>query len=178
MIAPTLETPRLILRALSPDDWEAYAEAWADPRMTRFIGGQPRDRPTSWGKFLQAAGLWSILGYGYWSFIERETGRLAGNGGLAQFERGVAALAGHAEAGWAFVPDAWGKGYATEAMSAILDWADRGPRLAEIRAIIDADNLASNRVAEKCGFVRAIASLPEMPGTALWTRAARPSAAA
>ena len=109
MIAPTLETPRLILRALSPDDWEAYAEAWADPRMTRFIGGQPRYRPTSWGKFLQAAGLWSILGYGYWSFIDRETGRLAGNGGLAQFERGVAALAGHAEAGWAFVPDVWGK---------------------------------------------------------------------
>jgi RimJ/RimL family protein N-acetyltransferase len=59
MIAPTLETPRLILRALSPDDWETYAEAWTGPRMTRFIGGQPRDRPTSRGKFLQDAALWT-----------------------------------------------------------------------------------------------------------------------
>jgi RimJ/RimL family protein N-acetyltransferase len=150
--APTLETPRLILRALSLDDWEAYATAWADARLTTFIGGEPRDRTTSWGKFLQGIGLWPLFGYGYWSFIESETGQFVGNGGLARFERGLPELEGLPEAGWAFVPDAWGKGYATEAMAAILDWADRSIDATEIRCIVDPGNIASHRVATKLGF--------------------------
>lgn len=152
LTAPTLDTPRLRLRALSMDDWEAYAAAWADPRMTRFIGGEPRDRATSWGKFLQGIGLWPLFGFGYWSFIERDGGRFVGNGGLARFERGIPELAGFPEAGWAFVPDAWGKGYATEAMGAVLAWADTILGERETRCIIDPMNAASRRVAEKLGY--------------------------
>ncbi|NCX50981.1 MAG: GNAT family N-acetyltransferase, partial [Burkholderiaceae bacterium] len=58
------------------------------------------------------------------AFLDRETGAFLGNGGLAQFERGIPELGGFPEAGWAFVPAAWGKGYATEAMGAIFNWAD------------------------------------------------------
>ena len=152
MIAPTLRTERLILRPLSLDDWEAYAAAWADPRMTAFIGGQPRTRTESWGKFLQSIGLWPLFGYGYWSFVDRESGAFLGNGGLASFERGLSELTGYPEAGWAFVPDAWGKGLATEAMAAVLAWADETLGHKEIRCIIDPDNIASLRVAAKLGF--------------------------
>lgn len=154
MIAPTLITDRLIIAPMALEHWEAYAEAWADPRMTKFIGGEPRSRTISWGKMLQGIGLWSLFGYGYWSFVERQSGVFVGNGGLAQFERGIAALAGFAEAGWAFVPDAWGKGYATEAMTAILHWADSELRLPEIRCIIDPGNVASHNVAAKLGFAK------------------------
>ncbi len=170
MIAPTLTTDRLILRAQSLDDFEAYQAAWADPEMTRFIGGTPRDRNTSWQKFLMGSGLWSVLGYGYWSFIDRETGSLLGNGGLAQFERGVPALEGHVEAGWAFVPAAWGKGYATEAMAAVLAWSDAHLKPPEIRAIIDHDNIASARVAEKLGFATLLPVIPELTESVLWRR--------
>jgi RimJ/RimL family protein N-acetyltransferase len=152
MIAPTLTTERLSIEPMSLAHWEAYAAAWADPRMTEFIGGEPRSRNTSWGKFLAGIGLWPILGYGYWSFIERESGRFVGNGGLAQFERGIPELAGYPEAGWAFAPDAWGKGYATEAMTAILQWADEAAKLPETRCIIDRGNAASHKVAAKLGF--------------------------
>jgi RimJ/RimL family protein N-acetyltransferase len=116
------------------------------------------------------SGLWPVLGYGYWSFIERQTGAFLGNGGLAQFERGVAALESHVEAGWAFVPAAWGKGYATEAMAAVLEWADTVLNIIEIRAIIDHDNLASARVAEKLGFTCLMPIIPELPEAALWQR--------
>jgi RimJ/RimL family protein N-acetyltransferase len=85
--------------------------------------------------------------------LERESGRFVGNGGLAQFERGIAALEDLPEAGWAFTPDAWGKGYATEAMTAILDWAD-AHALGEIRCIIDTGNTASHNVARKLGFTK------------------------
>ena len=153
MTAPTLITERLIIAPMSLDHFEAHAAAWADPEMTRFIGGNPRSRNESWGKFLQGAGLWSIMGYGYWSFLDRATGAYLGNGGLAQFERGIAELVDYPEAGWAFAPGAWGKGYATEAMTTILKWADEA-KLGEIRCIIDPDNAASHNVATKLGFAK------------------------
>ena len=152
--APTLTTPRLTIAPMALGHFEAHAAAWADPDMTRFIGGNPRSRNESWGKFLQGAGLWSIVGYGYWSFLDRVTGDYLGNGGLAQFERGIPELEGHAEAGWAFAPGAWGKGYATEAMTAILAWSDATLALPEIRCIIDPGNAASHNVAVKLGFTK------------------------
>lgn len=151
MIAPTLVTDRLSIEPMALAHWEEYAAAWADPRMTEFIGGAPRIRNVSWAKMLQGIGLWSLLGYGYWSFVECATGKFVGNGGLAQFERGIPELEGYPEAGWAFAPDAWGKGYATEAMAAILAWADAA-KLGEIRCIIDPGNAASHNVAAKLGF--------------------------
>lgn len=153
LIAPTLHTSRLTLTALSMDHWEAYAAAWADPELTAFIGGKPRSRIESWTKFTQGIGLWPLFGYGYWAFLDRDTGAFLGNGGLAQFERGIPELGGFPEAGWAFVPAAWGKGYATEAMGAIFNWADSQLK-SEIRCIIDPGNIASDRVAQKLGFVR------------------------
>lgn len=153
MTAPTLTTERLIIAPMSLDHFEEHAAAWADPEMTRFIGGNPRSRNESWSKFLQGAGLWSIMGYGYWSFLDRASGAYLGNGGLAQFERGIAELIDYPEAGWAFAPGAWGKGYATEAMTAILAWADEA-KLDEIRCIIDPGNVASHNVATKLGFTK------------------------
>ncbi len=153
MRAPTLVTERLSIEPMSLAHWEEYAAAWGDPRMTAFIGGEPRGRNLSWGKMLQGIGMWSLFGYGYWSFVERETGRFVGNGGLAQFERGIPELANMPEAGWAFTPDAWGRGYATEAMSEILDWAD-SQNLGETRCIIDIGNAASHKVAHKLGYTK------------------------
>lgn len=152
-IAPTLQTARLTITALTLAHWEAYAVAWADPELTTFIGGKPRTRSESWTKFTQAIGLWPLFGYGYWAFLDRETGAFLGNGGLACFERGIDALEGFPEAGWAFVPAAWGRGLATEAMAAILNWAD-GQIASEIRCIIDPANVASDSVASKLGFTR------------------------
>ena len=150
--APLLETEHLLVAPMTLGHWEDYAAAWADPELTTFIGGQPRSRTESWGKFLQGFALWQLFGYGYWAFIDRQTGKFLGNGGLAQFERGIPELVGYPEAGWAFVPGTWGKGYATEAMAAILGWADRELGQ-EIRCIIDPGNVASRRVASKLGFV-------------------------
>jgi RimJ/RimL family protein N-acetyltransferase len=152
VIPPTLTTERLVIEPLALRHWEPYAAAWADPRMTQFISPEPRKRQESWMKFLQGAGLWSMFGYGYLAFCDRATGAFLGNGGLAQMERGIAGLEGYPEAGWAFTPDAWNKGYATEAMQAVLQWADGALPDPEIRCIIDINNHASMRVGEKLGF--------------------------
>jgi RimJ/RimL family protein N-acetyltransferase len=152
MQAPILQSARMQLEPLGLDHWETYAAMWADPRTTAFIGGEPRDRATSWTKFIAAAGLWPICGFGYWSFIDQETGAFVGMGGLARFERGIAGLEGFPEAGWAIAPNGWGKGLATEAMTEVLAWADNVLNAPTIRCIIDPGNDASFKVATKLGF--------------------------
>src|SRR3546814_2976606 len=75
---------------------------WADARVTRFIGGEPRAPDVSWGKFLSSAGLWPVMGFGYWVFADRASDALIGMGGLSYFGRGIPELEGRPEAGWAF----------------------------------------------------------------------------
>lgn len=173
MIAPTIITERLILRAFTLDDWEAYAQAWADPELTAFIGGEPRSRNMSWTKFTQAVGLWPLLGYGYWAFVDRKTGAFLGNGGLARFERGIDQLEGFPEAGWAFVPAAWGRGFASEAVAAIINWSEITLKAPEVRCIIDPRNAPSIRVAEKNGFVRIDEVENELGVSLVYARKAR-----
>lgn len=151
-LAPTLETARLRLRPHRLADKDRHIAMWADERVTRFIGGEPRAPDASWGKFLSAAGLWPVMGYGYWVFADRQSDALIGMGGLSYFCRGMPELEDVPEAGWAFGADHWGSGLATEAMAAALGWADAHLDAAEVRCIIDPGNEASERVAEKLGF--------------------------
>lgn len=148
---PVIETARLRLREHRLSDKEAHVAMWADARVTRFIGGEPRTPDVSWGKFLSAAGLWPVMGFGYWVFADKVSDRLIGMGGLSYFGRGIAELEGVPEAGWAFDADHWGGGLATEAMRAVLAWADEH-LAAEVRCIIEPGHGASERVAAKLGF--------------------------
>jgi RimJ/RimL family protein N-acetyltransferase len=152
MNPPTIETPRLRLRGQRLSDKDAHVAMWADPRVTRFIGGEPRDEMLSWSKFLGAAGLWPVMGFGYWVFADKDSDRLIGMGGLSYFARGVPALEGVPEAGWAFDADHWGMGLATEAMAAVLAWADAHLDAPEVRCIINPGHGASEAVAAKLGF--------------------------
>jgi len=151
MDAPTLTTERLTLRGLSMADWEPYATIWQDPRVTAFIGGAPRPRDIAWPKFGQAAAMWGLVGYGNWAVIDRADGTFLGVAGLSDFKRGIDELEGYPEAGWAFAAASWGRGIASEAITAVTGWADAGG-IAETRCMIDHGNIASVRVAARCGY--------------------------
>ena len=151
---PVIETERLRLRPQLLSDKADHIAMWADERVTRFIGGEPRAPDVSWGKFLSSAGLWPVMGFGYWVFADRASDALIGMGGLSYFCRGIPELEDVPEAGWAFAADHWGGGLATEAMSTALGWADAHLDAGEVRCIIDQGNAASERVAAKLGFRR------------------------
>ncbi len=159
MIVPTLTTDRLTLRAIGMEDWEAYAAMWADPRVTEFIGGTPRTRDVSWPKFGQAVGMWPLFGYGNWAVVDQTDATFMGVCGFAHYERGIAELGMFPEAGWAFAAESWGRGIASEAIGAIVAWADAN-LIAETRCLIDDANLASVRVATRNGYVPC-ATLPD-----------------
>jgi len=133
-------------------DWAAYAAMWADPRVTAFIGGEPRPRDVAWLKFGQAAGMWSLFGLGNWCVVDRTDDMFLGICGFAIYERGIAELEGFPEAGWAFAAESWGRGIASEAIGAIHDWADKAG-LSETRCLIDNDNIASVKVATRVGYL-------------------------
>ncbi|MGJ3231033.1 MAG: GNAT family N-acetyltransferase [Oceanicaulis sp.] len=150
---PGLQTERLTLRAFTPADFDAFAAIWGDERVTRHISGAASSRSESWTRFLRLAGLWPILGYGYWAVEARDTGALAGLAGFADFKRDIEAdIDGLPEAGWVFAPAAHGKGYATEAMGAALAWLDARPEGARSCCLINPANAASIRVADKLGY--------------------------
>jgi RimJ/RimL family protein N-acetyltransferase len=172
MIAPTLTTRQLVLHPITMAHWEPYAAMWADPRVTTFIGGEPRPRQLAWTKFGQAAAMFPLFGYGNWAVIDRDNGAFLGVCGFAQYERGYAELEGVPECGWAFAADSWGRGVASEAVAAVTGWADE-QGIPETRCIIDHANAASVRVAERNGYVPFV----ELPGKLTAFRRPLPSRA-
>lgn len=151
--APRIETARLILRAHGAADLDAVAAMWSDAALVRHITGKPSTREESWARILRYAGLWPTKGYGYWAVEDKATGRFAGDIGLADFARDIAPAMDMApEAGWVLAPWAHGKGYATEAVLATLAWADANLTGLRAHCMLDVENVASVRVAQKCGF--------------------------
>lgn len=150
--APTLHTLRLILRPHVVADYTACRTLWADPQVVRHIGGVALDSQTVWFRILRYAGMWSLLGYGMLVIEDRDSGAFLGEAGLLSAERSLPELAGVPEAGWVLGSQAWGRGIATEAMQAILEWADVHVEAPSIRCIIDPGNDASIKVAEKLSF--------------------------
>ena len=154
---PALDTPRLTLRGHTPADLGDCAAMWGDARVTQHILRHPATAEEVWARMLRYAGLWSLVGYGYWVVRERATGQFVGEVGLADFHRAITPSLDAPEAGWVLTAGAHGRGYATEAVRAMLAWADRQtapPALTTGRTVclIAPENTASVRVAEKCGF--------------------------
>ena len=150
---PTIETERLRLRGFRENDLDAQAVVLGDPEVTRHLGGSTFSREDTWRRMLCAPGLWTMLGYGYWAIERREDNAFLGQVGFADFKRDMTpSIEGLPEMGWIFAPHAQGQGYAAEAVSAALDWADTTLRTPEINAIIDPANARSIRLAERSGF--------------------------
>jgi RimJ/RimL family protein N-acetyltransferase len=150
---PTLETERLILRVQTRQDFPAFAAMWADPVVTRFIGGAPLSEEDAWSKFMRIAGHWTLLGVGFWGIFEKASGQRIGEAGILDVKREIVpSFHGVPEIGWGLLPAVHGKGYATEAVQAILGWAENHFGMVRMVCIVDPENAPSLRVAARCGF--------------------------
>jgi RimJ/RimL family protein N-acetyltransferase len=153
MSVPIIETARLRLRGHTGADFDGHAALWGDRRVTRFIGGKPSTREEAWGRLLRLIGLWPTLGFGYWLVEEQATGAYVGDVGFADFKRDMEpSFGGAPEHGWALSPALQGKGYATEAVAASLDWARKRLPGRDCVCMIDPENAPSLKVAQKVGY--------------------------
>lgn len=154
-LAPTITTDRLILRHHVMDDFEPLYQVLESDRA-EFLGGKT-SREDSWYWIAAEVGSWSLVGHGSWGVERREDGAFLGQVGINQpydFPE--------QEIGWVLVPEAEGKGYATEAAGAALDWARRVLKPASLVSYIDPQNNRSIALAKRLGAtLDKDAALPE-----------------
>jgi RimJ/RimL family protein N-acetyltransferase len=146
--APELiETPRLALRRPRATDAGAiFARYAADPDVTRYVGWPAHQTVDDTFGFLAFDGSqWEKWPAGSFLCWSRESGALLGGTGLL-FETPLRAMTGYV-----FAKDAWGRGYASEALTAMVDLS-RALGVVCLFAVCHADHRASARVLEKCGF--------------------------
>ncbi len=142
---PRIETGRLLLRLPERADFEGYAAFFADEEAARGVGGA-LPRGLAWRRFLQMPGAWAIQGFGMFSIIEKSTGTWLGQAGPWQPD-------GHngTEVGWMLLRAHWGRGFATEAVTAAIDFSFATLGWSEVIHNILPDNAASIALAERVG---------------------------
>lgn len=145
-----LETARLRLRPCRLEDFESVYGLWTDEHVRRFLFDGRIVSPGEARAFVEASlSNFERRGYGLWLVYARGGESLVGFAGLLGAEEGEAP-----NLIYGFRPDCCGRGYATEAARAVLDYAAQGLRLNLIKADVDEPNAASVRVLEKLGMRR------------------------
>ncbi len=144
-----IETARLVLRKPRARDAHAMFTRYAsDPEVTRFLSWARHRSVEDTRAFLEFSDAeWRRWPAGPYLIESRAGGQLLGSTGLA-FETPF-----RAATGYVLARDAWGAGYATEALGGMVDLA-RGLGLRRLYALCHPDHAASWRVLEKCGFLR------------------------
>lgn len=144
-----IETARLVLRRPLAADAEAiFARYAADPEVTRFVGWPAHRSVEETRAFLAFSDAhWACWPAGPYLVQARADGGLVGSTGLA-FERPW-----RAATGYVLARDAWGKGYATEALRAMIDTA-RAVGVRRLYALCHTEHRPSWHVLEKAGLER------------------------
>lgn len=149
-MAVILETPRLLLRHLVMADLDELYALYRDPEITKYIPDAPRSREEA-----QEELEWHMHGHpkypelGLWATIHKETGKFIGRCGLLPWE-----IDGQHEVEIAYTIARvyWGQGLGSEAARAILQYGFEKLNLARLICLVNEDNIASQKVAEKIGM--------------------------
>lgn len=146
MMAPRLETERLVLRGYTKEDFEPFASFMADQDVMRYLSGSPLTRAEAWRNLSSSIGHWTLRGYGTWAVERKQDGAFMGRVGMINPE-GWPGL----EVGWTLGKPYWGRGYATEAASAAMRYAFLTQPVERIISCIHPENAASQAVALRLG---------------------------
>ena len=148
---PTLETSRLILRSLVPEDAASLRRWLARDEIYTYWGrkaskGEREPElmfidPRPWVKRKPDPDF-------TWGIVLKETNAVIGDVSIFDIEN-----ARMGSVGYRLDPDLWGHGYVTEALRAAVEFIFTHTELDRLHATADVRNTASNRVLEKCGFV-------------------------
>ena len=147
-----IETERLVLREIIPEDAKAFFEMDSNPEVVKYVGMKPL---TEIGQSIEM--IKSIRkqyeenGIGRWAVIQKDNGKLVGWSGLKLIKE----INNHKnihDLGYRFTPEYWGKGYAKETSRAVLKYAFKEMKLGKVFAYADVENSASNHVLRKLGF--------------------------
>ncbi len=141
-------TQRLRAEPITPAHRGALCELLGDPRVGATLGGVA-DTAEVDSYLAREHEHWAAHGFGYWIWLDRETGEPVGRGGLHHAHVGGR---DEIEVGWAVWPARWSQGFGTEIGAGALAYGFEVLELPTIVAYTMVDNRASRRVMEKLGF--------------------------
>jgi RimJ/RimL family protein N-acetyltransferase len=144
-----LETERLVLRRLTPDDAPFILELLNEPSFLRFIGDRGVRDLEGAREYIRKGPEDSYRRHGFGLFLAelKQDGAPVGICGLLKRE-----VLEDVDIGFAFSPRYWGKGYAIESAAAVLEYGRSAFCLSRIVAVSNPDNAGSHRVLEKLGM--------------------------
>jgi len=148
MDVPKIETPHLILRAWTPEDADAWFGMLREDGILRYFPNQsPPSREKADAYIAHHRAHWEKYGYGHWAVVTREDGQVVGWNGLEYLPE-----LGEIEVAYLLSQRVQGRGYATEAARAAVQFGLETIGLAKIIGLVHPENTGSVRVLEKCGL--------------------------
>lgn len=153
MKQPVLETERLILRELLPQDDQGMFELDSNPEVHRYLGNNPiqsieQSRETI--EFVRKQ--YEDCGIGRWALIEKSSGSFIGWGGLKLIRDTINGESNFLDVGYRLIPRFWSKGYATESARASVKYGFEELMTPRIVGIAHYQNKASRHALEKTGL--------------------------
>ena len=143
-----LETERLKVRETTVADVERFYEIYSDPSTTMYTEPlfEDMDEEIEYTRnYIET--IYGFYGYGIWTVIEKETGRVIGRAGVTDREGFDIP-----EIGFVIAPESRRRGYAFEVCNAILDYAKTELGFTKIQALVKPQNTISVDLLKKLGF--------------------------
>lgn len=149
-----IETPRLLLREIIAQDAERIFLMDSNVEVMQYLGVKPvTTLEESEQTIKKIRKQYQENGIGRWAVIEKESNLLIGWSGLKVLTEPVNGYKDIYEIGYRFLPESWGKGYATESGRAVLDYGFNQMKLDIIYAYADIENADSCKILkDKFGF--------------------------
>jgi RimJ/RimL family protein N-acetyltransferase len=148
-----IETPRLLLRDLLPEDAAGFLEMERDPEVHTYLGKKPvTEIEKIYGAIDMIRAQYDKYSTGRCAVIEKSSGNFMGWAGLKYVDFEVNGNTGFYDMGYRFAKRYWGKGYASEAAAVSAQFAWDVLKAQEISAFVDTGNIASQKVLEKTGL--------------------------
>lgn len=142
-----LETNRLFLRELNPDDAENFYNLNLNPNVIKYTGNSAFKSTEEARAFLENYPDYKLNGYGRWAVINKETNTFIGWCGLKFGE-----TENETDIGFRFFEKEWNKGYATESAMACINYGFEKLHLKRIIGRAMKANTGSIKVLEKIGL--------------------------
>ena len=147
------ETERLILRTIEMGDAVEQDRVLNTPTVMARLGGVKELHEIE-AKHARAMAMYAREGFSFLFMIEKATGEMVGHCGMKRVDNVLAKNVGDHEVGWLVREDRWRRGYAEEAMRAVLDWAFSRIGAPHVVALTSLANIGSWKLMEKLGMVR------------------------
>lgn len=147
------ETDRLILRTIDEGDAAEQMRVLNTPMVMARLGG-PKELHEIEAKHAKGMHLYAKHGFSFLFLIEKSTGEMVGHAGIKLVDNPLARNQGDHEIGWLIREDRWRRGYAEEAVRAVIDWAFGRVGAPHLVALTSQANVPSWKLMEKLGMVR------------------------